>query len=277
MLKVIEDIVVDKKRRGFSRVLIINYLKEYLQYLILNLLYNHSQFNRELVFKGGSCLRIIYQLPRLSEDLDFDIRSKQPDIILSELSDFLVKQITQKYLLPVETKIQSSIRLYLKFPILRQLGLTPKGESNKLYIKIEISPTIIPKAEFNLVPISKFNFNFVVSSYNLSTLMVGKLNAFFNRIWFRGKDNQIVIKGRDFYDLYWFLSQHTTPNWPALQATMNINNWEQLKAKINQRLAKVNSQQIGYDLKNFIDDQEFISQFSENYKDIIARLLDTSS
>ncbi len=43
--------------------------RDYLQHLLLFLLYNKSQ---QLVFKGGTALRIVYQGNRYSEDLDFN-------------------------------------------------------------------------------------------------------------------------------------------------------------------------------------------------------------
>ena len=46
-------------------------LKEALQSYVLDFLYNHSHYRR-LNFYGGTCLHIIYNLNRLSEDLDFD-------------------------------------------------------------------------------------------------------------------------------------------------------------------------------------------------------------
>jgi hypothetical protein len=53
-------------------------LKEYLQALTLDYLYNHPAY-RKLNFYGGTCLHIIYGLNRLSEDLDLD-NSNQVDI-----------------------------------------------------------------------------------------------------------------------------------------------------------------------------------------------------
>jgi hypothetical protein len=43
--------------------------RDYLQYLLLFSLYSRSQ---ELVFKGGTALRIVYKGNRYSEDLDFN-------------------------------------------------------------------------------------------------------------------------------------------------------------------------------------------------------------
>jgi predicted nucleotidyltransferase component of viral defense system len=95
--ELLKPIIAEKKQLGIPRAVILNYLKEHIQYLVLNLIYNHPKFKR-LVFKGGSCLRICYRLPRLSEDLDFDYGKKQfsgrllPDLekYLSEANIFLL-------------------------------------------------------------------------------------------------------------------------------------------------------------------------------------------
>ena len=61
-------------------------LKEALQAYVLDFLYNHSHYRR-LNFYGGTCLHVVFNLNRLSEDLDFD-NSKKLD--LSTLADDIV-------------------------------------------------------------------------------------------------------------------------------------------------------------------------------------------
>lgn len=46
-------------------------LREYLQHKILALLFN-SDYALKFAFLGGTCLRIVHQTNRFSEDLDFD-------------------------------------------------------------------------------------------------------------------------------------------------------------------------------------------------------------
>ena len=46
-------------------------LKEALQAYVLEYLYNHPTYRR-LNFYGGTCLHVVYNLNRLSEDLDLD-------------------------------------------------------------------------------------------------------------------------------------------------------------------------------------------------------------
>lgn len=272
--QILKAIVQEKKLQGNSKSLIRNYLKEYIQYLALSLLYNQKKM-KNLVFKGGSCLRICYELPRLSEDLDFDydenIIGKN---ILKELDNYLKKEIKNKYYSELETKIQSTIRLYLKFPFLKNLGLANESESNKLYVKIETSKGLNPYATYSLTPISKFGYNFIVYHYDLPSLMAGKINALLYRVWFKGKKSEIDIKGRDFYDFYWYLDNKIEPNWKMLKALTKIKNERELKLILKERIKKsLTPQKLAYDLKNFITDQIFVDEFSKNYLTIIDKYL----
>lgn len=54
--------------RGFSRFII----REYLQYKILQIVFDHATYARKLCFLGGTCLRLVHGNTRFSEDLDFD-------------------------------------------------------------------------------------------------------------------------------------------------------------------------------------------------------------
>jgi predicted nucleotidyltransferase component of viral defense system len=48
-----------------------NLLREYLQYVILEIIYR-SDYGRYLIFMGGTAIHIIHGSQRFSEDLDFD-------------------------------------------------------------------------------------------------------------------------------------------------------------------------------------------------------------
>lgn len=272
--ELLKPIIAEKQRLGIPKMVILNYLKEYIQYLVLNLIYNHPKFKR-LVFKGGSCLRVCYHLPRLSEDLDFDYDKKQfSNRLLHDLEKYLADEITSKYFSPLETKIQSTIRLYLKFPLLHKLGLAETSDSDKLYVKIEAEDAVLSEALFELTPISQFGFNFLAYHYDLSTLMAGKIHALLHRLWFKGKEQEIDIKGRDFYDLYWFLQNKIKPNWRCLKKITAVKNETELKNTLMERISKtITPKKLSYDLKNFLPDPTFVSDFSKNYLELIRSVL----
>lgn len=272
--ELLKPIIAEKKQLGVPKTVILNYLKEYIQYLVLRLIYNHSEF-KKLVFKGGSCLRICYTLPRLSEDLDFDYEEKQfSDGFLFDLEKYLSYEIRSKYFPSLETKIQSTVRLYLKFPFLYTLGLAEKSESDKLYVKIEAEHTVLPEASFALTPISKLGFNFMAYHYDLPTLMTGKINALLHRLWFKGKTQEVDVKGRDFYDLYWYLQHNIKPNWLALRKIIPLKNEKELKSILIERITKtVTPQKLTYDLQNFLPDPVFVTDFSKNYFEVMKKMI----
>jgi len=49
-----------------------NVLKEELQFYLLNFIYHHAEYSRWIMY-GGSALRIIHGLDRMSVDLDFEV------------------------------------------------------------------------------------------------------------------------------------------------------------------------------------------------------------
>lgn len=83
-------------------------LKEYLQYKILQIIFN-SEYANKLAFLGGTALRIVYNNSRFSEDLDFD------NFNLGEEEFANLSKIIQKNLelegLEVETSTVDQIRL----------------------------------------------------------------------------------------------------------------------------------------------------------------------
>lgn len=72
-----ETLLQEAKERGLpvnkKRALV----REYLQALMLNAIFK-SPFGDKLYFAGGTALRFIYDLPRFSEDLDFNAKGLKP-------------------------------------------------------------------------------------------------------------------------------------------------------------------------------------------------------
>ena len=85
-------------------------LKEALQAQVLDYLYNHPLY-RGLNFYGGTCLHIVYDLNRLSEDLDF-VLHKDFSLITQNLSEVFQKVESQ-------SGIKMTLRSSPKFPVKR--------------------------------------------------------------------------------------------------------------------------------------------------------------
>jgi hypothetical protein len=184
-------------------------LKEALQARLLDYLYNHPLYRR-LNFYGGTCLHIIYGLNRLSEDLDLD---NGGGLDLSRLPDYLLSFSRKTLGCPEATlKSQQSrsgiLRLTLKLPILNALGLSLHPEE-ALHLKVEIS-SHRQTAVIVRTPVFFQGLSFVPAHFSLETMMAGKLLACLERNFQRGREGAL-LKGRDFYDLLWFMQKRVRP------------------------------------------------------------------
>jgi len=184
-------------------------LKEALQARLLDYLYNHPVYRR-LNFYGGTCLHVVYGLNRLSEDLDLD---NSAGLDLSLLPDDLLS-FSRKTLGCPEASVKSQrsgsgiLRLTLKFPILNTLGLTSQPDE-ALHLKVEISShrqtAVIAKT-----PVFFHGLSFVPAHFSQETMMAGKMLACLERNFQRGREGAL-LKGRDFYDLLWFMQKRIQP------------------------------------------------------------------
>ena len=268
--KSLEKIVQKEQKKGTPNFLIRNILKEYLQFPVLSFIYNSRKY-KDMIFTGGSCLRICFDLPRMSEDLDFDLKSSDwKKFKIQELADDLQNYFQKELLFKVQIKVQGEKRIYLKFPVLKKIGIANASESDLLYVKVEPEKSGFIKPEIEIQPIFKYGYNLIIKRYSLSFLITGKIKAIFLRKWFSGKKNEIDVKGRDFYDLFWYLERKIEPNYQNLKKSIGISDrktlFKELKKKIDEN---VTPQKLSYDLKNFFKDQNFIDDFCKNYKEII--------
>jgi len=97
--------------RGFQR----NIMREYLQYKILEIIFN-SRWASKLSFLGGTALRIVHENTRFSEDLDFDnFRLSESDFVwlTGEIQRGLERE---GYLVEIRNVLKSAFRCYVKLP-----------------------------------------------------------------------------------------------------------------------------------------------------------------
>ena len=246
-----------------------NILKDYLQVAVLDFIYSHPVYSR-LIFYGGSCLAHCFELPRLSEDLDFIDGTKEIKIaaLAHELEDHFNKRTD------LEVKATSQkFRIYLKFPILSELGLSGKGETEMLFLKVKVFPEFgfCRNYTTDLRPLFKFNRTILVRVFDFPTLMATKIRAILYRKWEK-TDKQgrttVKVKGRDYFDLMWYLQKGIQPNLTCIEG---VTDNEALKNKLLKIISKVDSQSIKLDLEALIDNDNFVKNLSRNMKTILER------
>lgn len=190
-----------------------NTLKEELQYYILNHIYHHPEYSKWVMY-GGSALRIIHGLDRMSVDLDFEVSHAVTGKFLEELKKELENHFENTYGTDsnfLTIKIITGRGLLLKFHVGEALSFD--HPSKQVHVKIDLNHFVAPKTvvrEHRLI--NKGQLSFVILVYNMSALMASKLAAIFLRET-RGIDKDIYsYKGRDIYDLLWYMGRRVTPD-----------------------------------------------------------------
>ncbi|MEK9153170.1 MAG: nucleotidyl transferase AbiEii/AbiGii toxin family protein [Patescibacteria group bacterium] len=273
-----EKIASEAKKRELPKILICNMLKEYLHYFVLDFIYNSADF-KDMVFYGGSSLRMLFDLPRLSEDIDFEA---DENLSLADLAKALESYFKKDLALQEKfqvNKMRTINRIFLKLPVLYEVGLSPhKGEV--LVVKVEARP--LEKSFFNnlkisLTPISKHGRSFVVRHYDLPTLFASKIPAILGRGkrgFKKGKiEEGINFKGRDFYDLIWYMEQGVIPDSLMLKKKEITKSLKEIFDEIENFVANNKNFQKGLagDLQPLFVSAGFVDVFSKNFLEIFQR------
>ena len=246
----------------------IHITREYLQLLILKILYDRGYY-KNIAFVGGTALRFLYGLRRFSEDLDFSVITKQGynfDTLLKQIAyDSEKSGLSLDIKKQVEPPIQSAMFRFKD--ILFQLGLS-NIKSEKLSIKLEIDANP-PKGWKTVTILVSKHFVFTVTTFDIPSLYALKLHACFYRKY---------TKGRDFYDLLWYLGKKDVPNFKLLNNAIEqtehkktIVNADNFKGFLKDKLAKIDFDKARKDVARFIEDKNELKLID---KDTILNLLE---
>lgn len=239
-------------------------LKETLQAYVLDFLYNHPAYRR-LNFYGGTCLHVVYELNRLSEDLDLD---NSAGVDLSNLANDLSKMFANTLGYPeTVAKAQQGekgiFRLTLKFPVLNAMGLSAHPDE-ALHLKVEISHhrqvSIIQNT-----PVFYHGRSFVPAHFSLETMMAGKMIACLERNFQRGREGAF-IKGRDFYDLLWFMQKGIRPLEEKLARDAEIpHTVPSAMAALKEKITGIRVDDLAVDLLPMFESRAFITSWLEHF------------
>ena len=246
-----------------------NLLKEYLQIVVLDFMYSHPVYST-LIFYGGSALAHCFDLQRLSEDLDFIDERKKVNIskLAKDLEDYFSKRTDLE-----ATATVQKFRIYLKFPILRDLGISTREETDNLFLKVEVYSKFdfCERYTTDIRPIFKFNRSVLIKTLDPATLMATKIRAIFFRKWEKtdkqGKTTA-KVKGRDYFDLLWYLQKGIKPNLSCIEG---FDTMEDLKEKLLAMVGRIDNRSIQLDLEALINNPNFVKNMSRNLKTILKR------
>jgi predicted nucleotidyltransferase component of viral defense system len=233
-----------------------NLLREYLQKFILFIIYRKKIF-REIVFTGGTCIRLLYGMNRFSEDLNYSLSYSTKNFDFLKMIKLISAELDLSgYDLEIKSKVTGNVNSsFLKFKnLLYETGISPNKEE-LLSVKLEVD-TNPPEGGAEEQLFLNFENIFYVRSYDLSSLFAGKLHALIARCY---------NKGRDYYDLLWYLTKYKNiePNYimlsNALKQTgevdvfINKDNW---KSVLLEKLRDKDYKTIRNDVVNFLANKE---------------------
>jgi hypothetical protein len=190
-------------RPSDSPVAARNLAREYLQALILQSLQRVGSMNA-LAFHGGTALRFLYSLPRFSEDLDFALERNSSQYDFRGTLQSIRKELeTQGYVVALKVSDQKTVHsAFIRFPgLLYDLELSPH-QDEVLAVKLEVD-TNPPNGAGATTSLVRRHVLLNLHHHDRASLLAGKLHAILQRPH---------LKGRDLYDLMWYLSDRT---WPA--------------------------------------------------------------
>jgi predicted nucleotidyltransferase component of viral defense system len=205
-----------------------NALKEITQEIALYALAK-SDFFEHAVFQGGTCLRIVHGLDRFSEDLDFTLKAPRK----FDISPFLEKTSELMRAYGFEMEISGSEKAdkavqtrFLKDDSIKKIVSLKhmRDLKKKINIKVELdtNPPAYARDEMKFV---EFPTDFSILSHDIPTLMSGKIHALLCRKF---------VKGRDWYDFSWYISEKATPNYEFLAAALKQTGpWEGKNLKVD--------------------------------------------
>ncbi len=243
------------------------FVREYLQARVLEALQRAGAFEH-WAFLGGTALRFLHRLPRFSEDLGFSRTTVESsrDALRGEFVRVVgtVRRAfaAEAYDVDVRDRPDAVVQsAFIGFPgLLHELGLSPHREQ-KISVKIEVDTNPPPHAATE-TSIVRRHVLLNLLHYDRASLLAGKLHALIHRPY---------VKGRDLYDLVWYLSDPSwpEPNLPLLQASLaqtgmvlddrELSGWRTLVAE---RVSAMDWDRVLADVSPFLERSEDVAMLT---------------
>jgi hypothetical protein len=225
---------------------LINALKEVFQEIALLGLYQGGFFEKA-AFYGGTALRILYGLPRFSEDLDFTLLEKNNDFNLEQYFSSIVDEFEALGItIDISQKVKKDFKSDIASAFLKNgtsihtlniqandiggiLDSVHSGKKLKIKFEVDTNPPLKFQTESKTLLLPK---TFNVITMTLPNLYAGKMHAVLCRKW------ASRVKGRDWYDFEWYVKKGTALNLEHLQERMCESGDLEKDTSLNAKLFK---------------------------------------
>ena len=180
-----------------------NLAREFLQAQVLAALQRAGAMV-PLAFQGGTALRFLYSIRRYSEDLDFALERAGAGYDFRAYLEAVQADLRREGYDPDLARVRDQGAVhsaFVRFPgLLHDLGLSGHREE-ALSVKLEVDARPPSGAALETTVVRR-HVLLRIQHHDRASLLAGKLHAILQRPY---------PKGRDFYDLIWYLSD---PGWP---------------------------------------------------------------
>lgn len=248
-----------------------NITREYLQARILGILQRGGAMI-PLAFQGGTALRFLFSIPRFSEDLDFALERPEADYdfrgyLRAIEKEFLAEGYSPNIKVSDRKVVHSAFVRFYGLPYELDLSRQP-GETFSIKLEVDTEP---PAGAGLATTLIRRYETLQLQHHDRPSLLAGKLHAVLQRSY---------TKGRDLYDLIWYLSD---PNWPSpnlvlLNNALRQTGWngpeligENWRAELCEHLEGLNWEQVRSDAQPFLERAEDASLLTkENLHRVLA-------
>lgn len=259
-------------------------LKEIIQEIALLGLWRAKFFERA-AFYGGTALRIFHSLDRFSEDLDFSLLRPDSDFnigtyeeaIKVELQSFGFDVSVERKAKAIDTEIESAFIKANTLIHLLKIGSRSKTHKDKaLKIKLEVDTD--PPGAFTTEDLAHFQpAAHSVKVMSRPSLFAGKMHALLCR-------NRVKnTKGRDWYDLLWYVGSRVAVNVAHLESRMRQSgHWTAeapldettLRELAQQKLAAIDLDLVKADVLPFARDPQLVRGWTKSlFEAAITKML----
>jgi len=212
------DRIVEASSRSASPADQINRVRDVLQQDIMRSV-SSGVLKESVAMLGGTTLRMLTQIPRYSEDIDASSTAQwSTDRFTRGMGEVLTELADSGMACRAKAATNRTVNtcLFIFDTLRKRLGL-PGDPRESLRIKFEVDTRPPPGSQLKTSQMEPGGVSLTLVHYDMPSMFAGKLHAILQR----GYD-----KGRDFYDLYWYLEKGIRPNMRFLNEALKQSGWD---------------------------------------------------
>ena len=215
-------------------------------------------FFQKAAFYGGTCLRLLHDMHRFSDDMDFSLLEPDRDFHFEDYFPAVVEEFKlagKDVEIKMKHKEQPSA---IESAFLKEssdvfdIGFTTE-KRQKVKIEVDIDPP--PKFSTEMCVLNEPR-SCIVRAYTLPDLFAGKVSAALFRKW------KHRIKGRDWYDVAWYIAKrvpldlaHLVERAKESAPEADVSTPEKVIAAFNARIDSIDFENARVDVEPYVMDK----------------------